>query len=109
MQSAAGGSAATPNGATGTGAPGSGRRCRPATAPRHARSRPAVWQRVEELVATTKPREYDIAVQLLVDLRDLAERDGGTAVYRQRLIELRATHARKPSLLEQLDVSGLGY
>jgi hypothetical protein len=70
---------------------------------------PAAWQRVEELVATTKPREYDTAVQLLVDLRDLAEPDGGTAMYRQRLIELRATHARKPSLLERLDVSGLGY
>lgn len=69
--------------------------------------RPAAWQRVEALVATTKPREYDTAVQLLVELRDLAERDGGTAAYRQRLAELRATHARKPSLLERLDVVGL--
>jgi hypothetical protein len=67
----------------------------------------AAWQRVEELVATTKPREYDTAVQLLVDLRDLAERDGGTAAYRQRLAELRTAHARKPSLLERLNVVGL--
>ena len=68
---------------------------------------PAAWQRIDELIATKKPREYDTAVQLLVDLRDLAERDGDTAAFRQRLAELRAVHARKPSLLERLDLTGL--
>jgi hypothetical protein len=68
---------------------------------------PAAWQRIDELIATKKPREYDTAVQLLVDLRDLAERDGDTAAFQQRLAELRAAHARKPSLLERLDLAGL--
>jgi hypothetical protein len=68
---------------------------------------PAAWQRVDELIATKKPREYDTAVQLLVDLRDLADRDGGTAAYRQRLAKLRTAHARKPSLLERLNAVGL--
>jgi hypothetical protein len=68
---------------------------------------PAAWQRVEELVATKKPREYDTAVQLLADLRSLAERDGTTATFRQRLVELRTAHARKPSLLERLALAGL--
>lgn len=68
---------------------------------------PAVWQRVHELIATKKPREYDTAVQLLVDLRDLGERDGNTAPFRQRLAELRTVHARKPSLLERLELAGL--
>jgi uncharacterized Zn finger protein len=68
---------------------------------------PAAWQQVEDLIATKKPREYDIAVQLLVDLRDLGERDGNTASFRQRLAELRAVHARKPSLLERLELAGL--
>ncbi|WP_213454648.1 hypothetical protein [Rhizomonospora bruguierae] len=68
---------------------------------------PAAWQRVDTLIATKKPREYDTAVQLLVDLRDLSERDGSTPLFRQRLAELRATHARKPSLLERLDLVGL--
>lgn len=69
--------------------------------------RPAAWQRVDELIATKKPREYDTAVQLLVDLRDLGERDGDSGLFQQRLAELRAVHARKPSLLERLNLAGL--
>ncbi|MGC5030100.1 hypothetical protein [Micromonospora sp. DT229] len=68
---------------------------------------PAAWQRVDELIATKRPREYDSAVQLLVDLRDLAERDGDSGLFQQRLTELRAVHARKPSLLERLNLAGL--
>ncbi|WP_319461392.1 hypothetical protein [Micromonospora sp. RTP1Z1] len=68
---------------------------------------PGAWQQVNELIDTKKPREYDTAVQLLVDLRDLGERDGGTAPFRQRLAELRTVHARKPSLLERLELAGL--
>ncbi|MFF5181843.1 hypothetical protein ACFY2Q_27790 [Micromonospora sp. NPDC000316] len=68
---------------------------------------PAAWQQVDELIATKKPREYDTAVQLLVDLRDLGERDGDTSSFRHRLAELRAVHARKPSLLERLNLAGL--
>jgi hypothetical protein len=68
---------------------------------------PTAWQQVNDLIATKKPREYDIAVQLLVDLRDLSEGDGTTAAFRQRLAELRTAHARKPSLLERLDLAGL--
>ncbi|MFG3690773.1 hypothetical protein [Micromonospora sp. NPDC047740] len=68
---------------------------------------PAAWQGVNELIGTKKPRDYDTAVQLLVDLRDLSERDGNTTPFRQRLAELRAVHARKPSLLERLERAGL--
>jgi hypothetical protein len=68
---------------------------------------PATWQRIDGFIATKKPREYDAAVQLLADLRDLTEREGDTAAFRQRLTELRAAHARKPSLLERLDLAGL--
>jgi hypothetical protein len=68
---------------------------------------PSAWQQVNDLIATKKPRDYDTAVQLLADLRDLAERDSDTAPFRQRLAELRTTHARKPSLLERLDLAAL--
>ncbi|GAB3066648.1 hypothetical protein [Micromonospora schwarzwaldensis] len=68
---------------------------------------PAAWQRADELIATKKPREYDTAVQLLVDLRELSERDGDSSSFRYRLAELRAAHARKPSLLERLNLAGL--
>ena len=67
----------------------------------------AAWQQVDELIDTKKPQEYDTAVQLLVDLRDLGEREGDTAPFRQRLTELRTKHARKPSLLERLGLAGL--
>lgn len=59
------------------------------------------------LIAAKKPREYDMAVQLLVDLWDLGERDGDTTAFQHRLAELRAVHARKPSLLERLDLAAL--
>ena len=68
---------------------------------------PAAWQRVDELIATKRPREYDTAVQLLLDLRDLGERDGDTALFRKRLADLHTVHARKPTLLERLDLAGL--
>ncbi|MDG4803240.1 hypothetical protein [Micromonospora sp. WMMD980] len=68
---------------------------------------PAAWQRVDELIATKKPREYDTAVQLLVDLRELSERDGDSSSFQHRLAQLRAAHARKPSLLERLNLASL--
>jgi hypothetical protein len=68
---------------------------------------PATWQRIDELIATKKPREYDTAVQLLADLRHLADRDRDTAAVQQRLTALRAAHTRKPSLLQRLELTGL--
>jgi hypothetical protein len=68
---------------------------------------PARGSRSTNLIATKKPRNYDIAVQLLADLHDLAERDRNTAPFRQRLAALRVEHARKPSLLERLDRAAL--
>jgi len=68
---------------------------------------PAAWRQVATLIDMKRPREYDIAVQLLVDLRELSDRDGRATSFRQQLVELRARHARKPSLLERLDLVGL--
>jgi hypothetical protein len=69
---------------------------------------PGAWQRIEAMIDTKKPREYDAAVQLLVDLRDLSERDGHAPRFAQHLQALRNRHAKKPSLLERLDLVGLG-
>jgi uncharacterized Zn finger protein len=68
---------------------------------------PSAWRRVADLIETKKPREYDTAVQILVDLRDISERDGHAEPFRQQLGQLRALHARKPSLLQRLYVVGL--
>jgi hypothetical protein len=65
------------------------------------------WQRVGALIETKKPREYDTAVELLVDLRALSERDGQPATFTQRFGLLCQRHQRKPSLLERFDRAGL--
>ena len=64
-------------------------------------------QQVNDPIATKKPRDYDTAVQLLTDLRDLAERDRDMTPFQQPLAELRTVHARKPSLLERLNLAAL--
>ena len=66
------------------------------------------WQQVSAMIDTKKPKEYDAAVELLRDLKALAERDGGTPAFTGRLRQLRQDHARKPSLLDRLDRAKLG-
>ena len=63
------------------------------------------WSRVEAMIATRKPAEYDAAVTLLSDLQALAERDGHYDTFTLRTIALRQTHARKPSLIKRLNRS----
>lgn len=65
------------------------------------------WSRVEAMIATRKPAEYDAAVRLLSDLQALAERDGHCDTFTLRTIALRQTHARKPSLIERLNRAGI--
>jgi hypothetical protein len=72
-----------------------------------ARDEEAAWSRVEALIATRKPTEYDAAVTLLTDLRALAERDGHHDTFTLRTSTLRETHARKPSLIDRLNRAGM--
>jgi hypothetical protein len=67
---------------------------------------PKLWQKVETLIAGKQPRSYDQAVELLVDLRDVAARSDA-ADFRRRVEALRAAHARKPTLINRLDKAGL--
>ena len=73
-----------------------------------ARREPATWREVEELIATKRPKDYDRAVTLLVDLRDLAGRSGRTAEAEAQILELRQRHSNKPSLLKRFDDKKLG-
>lgn len=65
------------------------------------------WDRVETMIDTRKPTEYDAAVALLSDLQALAERDGDDDTFAARARRLRQTHARKPSLITRLDRAGI--
>lgn len=65
------------------------------------------WQRVDMLVDSRRPGEYDAAVELLKDLQAVSERQRSEA-FEQRCQRLRRQHLRKSSLLERLDRAGLG-
>ncbi|ADJ47359.1 hypothetical protein AMES_5534 [Amycolatopsis mediterranei S699] len=65
------------------------------------------WSRVDALIATRKPADYDAAVTLLTDLQALAEREDRDDVFVSRVDGLRKAHARKPSLVERLGRAGL--
>ncbi|WP_261556765.1 hypothetical protein [Frankia tisae] len=67
----------------------------------------AAWARVDALIGTRKPAEYDAAVALLTDLQALAERNVHAHEFTQRCATLRQNHARKPSLLDRLDRANL--
>jgi hypothetical protein len=69
---------------------------------------PATWREVEELIATKRPKDYDRAVALLVDLRDLAGRSGRTAESEERILGLRRRHGNKPSLMKRFDDKKFG-
>jgi hypothetical protein len=56
------------------------------------------WQQVDALIETKKPKEYDAAVTILLDLQDL-----DTVAFATQLGRLRAQHARKPSLIDRFD------
>lgn len=64
---------------------------------------PAAWREVEKRIATTRPKEYDQAVELLGDLCALADRSGRGDEAASRIRELRRRHANKPSLIRRFD------
>jgi hypothetical protein len=73
-----------------------------------ARREPESWREVEALIGTKRPNDYDRAVTLLVDLRDLAGRSGRAPEAEARIRELRRRHGNKPSLLKRFDAKKLG-
>jgi hypothetical protein len=66
-----------------------------------------LWVQVEAAIATKLPKQYDAAIELLKDLRHLADRSGTGTVFAKRILELRNTHQKKPSLLERLAKAGM--
>lgn len=65
------------------------------------------WDQIGDLIATKRPNDYDRAVRLLVDLRDLAMRDKREADFRFGLRPIREEHANKHSLQRRLSEAGL--
>ena len=65
------------------------------------------WQKIEALIETRRQADYDAAVRLLKDLKDLATRDGRAAEVAARRRRLAKRHARKPTLLQRLEKARL--
>jgi hypothetical protein len=72
-----------------------------------ARDEDAAWSRIDAMIATRKPTEYDAAVGLITDLGELAHRDDRHDAFAKRVLALRQEHARKPSLIERLNRAGV--
>jgi hypothetical protein len=62
-----------------------------------------VWEQVSELIQTKQPKNYDQAVNLLVDLRDLAAQRGREGEFNLAFEQLRVLHSSKPSFLRRLE------
>ena len=70
-------------------------------------TRSALGDQVEELIATKRPKDYDTAVTLLLDLQALAVREGEIFEFAEQMTRLRERHARKPSLIDRFDRASL--
>ncbi|SIO59313.1 hypothetical protein SAMN05444166_6005 [Singulisphaera sp. GP187] len=68
----------------------------------------AAWQEVDDRIAAGQAKEYDQAVTLLADLRELAARTGRTAEVDAKIQALRQLHKKKPSLIKRFDTHKLG-
>lgn len=71
-----------------------------------AASEPDAWLKVEALLDSKRPREYQEAASLLVGLRDVAARRGD-AGFRDRLEAIKTAHGAKRTFLRELERVGL--
>jgi hypothetical protein len=67
----------------------------------------AAWEQVEQLFATRRPTDHAAGVRLLVDLREVARRQGTEAEFLRRLSQLRERNARRAGLISRMDKEGL--
>ena len=66
-----------------------------------------LWQRVENLIDAKRPKEYDDAVAILKDLRDLATWQDSSERFIKKLRQLQTHHANRPAFLKRLQSAGL--
>jgi hypothetical protein len=67
-----------------------------------AKREKAVWKEVDAYIQKRQPNDYDRAVALLSNLRDLAVRQGGEDEFHPTMEDLRRTHSAKDSFLRRL-------
>jgi hypothetical protein len=72
-----------------------------------AKHEEAIWAQVTAHIQKRQPRAYDQAIRLLIDLRDLAIRQGLETAFKAKIDSLRATHTAKTSFLDRLTNAAL--
>jgi hypothetical protein len=73
-----------------------------------AQNTEAAWAEAEALINARVPARYDVAVALLKDLHELAQRGPRqSGEFHRRYMALREKHHRKPSLIARLDQAAL--
>jgi len=66
-----------------------------------------IWKKVDTLILTKKPKDYDEAVRLLIDLKDLAKKTNTTSLFKSKLMAIRENHSRKASFINRIDSANL--
>ena len=60
-----------------------------------------LWAKVEKPIAAKQPKQYDKAISVLRDLRDLADMEGRSSEFLPRMSALYREHERKTALLNR--------
>lgn len=68
---------------------------------------PELWMEVEGLVKTYKPKDYDRAVEILKDLRDIADHKRDAVTFQARLSELCERYRRRSSFIARVKAAQL--
>ena len=66
-----------------------------------------IWKKVDSLILTKKTKDYDEAVRLLIDLKDLAKKNNTTYLFKSKLMAIRENHSRKSSFINRIDSANL--
>lgn len=72
-----------------------------------ARREDKVWEKIDALIETKRQADYDEAVKLLVDLRDLSKKINNEMIFEDKMRSIYEKHSRKPSLIRRLKDAGL--
>jgi hypothetical protein len=72
-----------------------------------AKREDSVWKQVEEYIQKRQPKDYDRAVILLADMRDLAVCQGRESGFRSAREKIRKTHVAKETFLRRLTIAKL--
>ena len=61
-----------------------------------------IWETIKDLIARKQAQPYEQAIQHLIDLRDLAELEGNSAIFRSRIRQMQVDYSNRSGLLRRM-------